>query len=246
MCGRYALHGQAGRRDPEALSFGGAQIDFPPRYNLSPMQAVPVYGLNAQGEGRLRLMQWGLIPGWAKDPAIAAKLNNARAETVAEKPAFRDAFRRRRCLVPVNGFYEWQREGARKTPHYFSLRDGGLFAVAGIYDTWRDAGGEARSTFAVLTTAPNALMAPIHDRMPVILPPQAHAAWLDVRNTAAEGLEALLAPYPAGDMQAWPVSARVNSTRNDDAQLIQAAAVPEAATIGGGDVARQPQQERLL
>ncbi|MFN9977310.1 MAG: SOS response-associated peptidase, partial [Phycisphaerae bacterium] len=127
MCGRYALHGQAGRRDPEALSFGGAQIDFPPRYNLSPMQAVPVYGLNAQGEGRLRLMQWGLIPGWAKDPAIAAKLNNARAETVAEKPAFRDAFRRRRCLVPMNGFYEWQREGARKTPHYFSLRDGGLF-----------------------------------------------------------------------------------------------------------------------
>jgi len=219
MCGRYALHGQAGRRDPEALSFGGAQIDFPPRYNLSPMQAVPVYGLNAQGEGRLRLMQWGLIPGWAKDPAIAAKLNNARAETVAEKPAFRDAFRRRRCLVPMNGFYEWQREGARKTPHYFSLHDGGLFAVAGIYDTWRDAGGEARCTFAVLTTAPNALMAPIHDRMPVILDgPEGEAEWL-AHEADPDALTALM--RPTQDLEAREVDEAVNSSRVEGPQLLE-------------------------
>lgn len=246
MCGRYALHGAPTRREAEALCFGGALIDFPPRYNLSPMQAMPVYGLNAQGEARMRLMQWGLIPNWARDPAIGVKLNNARAETVAEKPAFREAFRRRRCLVPMNGFYEWRREGAHKAPYYFSMQDGALFAVAGIYDTWRDAGGQARQTFAVLTTAPNSLMAPIHDRMPVIVPPQAHAAWLDPHNTAADGLEALLAPYPAERMRAWPVSRRVNSARNDDAALVDA--VEPSATMAAEDsvTAVKPQQGSLL
>jgi putative SOS response-associated peptidase YedK len=240
MCGRYALHGRAGRRESEALYFGGAMIDFPPRYNLSPMQALPVYGLDARGRARLRLMHWGLIPNWARDPAIGAKLHNARAETVAQKPAFRECFRSRRCLVPMNGFYEWRRDGTVGTPHYFSLRDGGLFAVAGIYDTWRDAGGEPRATFAVLTTAANALVAPIHDRMPVIVPEPARAAWLDPHNTDARGLDALLAPYPAAQMQAWPVPARVNNARNDDAALIEAAA---SATIRltGAEASRQGQ-----
>jgi putative SOS response-associated peptidase YedK len=243
MCGRYALHGPAGRQPGQALAFGGAQIDVPPRYNLTPMQDLPVYGLNAEGQPRMRLMTWGLIPRWARDPAIGARLNNARAETAAVKPAFREAWRRRRCLVPMNGFYEWQREGGARVPHYFSMRGGGLFAVAGLYDTWRDGAGQVRVSFAVLTTAANALMAPIHDRMPVIVPPQDYAAWLDRDNREAAGLEALLAPYPAAGMQAWPVSAQVNHARNDGPALIEPAGT--SATIAAATLSRNPPQDLL-
>lgn len=243
MCGRYALYGKKKRKPAEALQFHGEDIDFPPRYNLSPMQPLPVYGMDAAGRPQLSLMTWGLVPAWSKDAAIGAKLNNARAETVAEKPAFRESWRRRRCLIPMNGFYEWQRERGHKQPYYFSLRGQELFALAGIHDQWRGPDGETRSTFAVLTTAPNTLMLQVHDRMPVIVPPSVYEAWLDPRNTTARGLDALLAPWPADQMQAWPVTARVNSVRNDDAALVEAAGA--SATIRA-EPPEPPRQGQLL
>lgn len=242
MCGRYALYGNKKRKPAEALQFHGEDIDFPPRYNLSPMQPLPVCVVDDSGRLRLSLMTWGLVPAWSRNPAIGARLNNARAETVAEKPAFRESWRRRRCLVPMNGFYEWQREGGHRQPYYFSLRGQEVFALAGIHDRWRGPDGETRNTFAVLTTAPNTLMAPVHDRMPVIVPASAYETWLDPRNTTARGLEVLLAPYPADEMQAWPVTARVNSVRNDDAALVEAAGA--SATIGA--VLPEPPRQGLL
>jgi putative SOS response-associated peptidase YedK len=169
-------------------------------------------------------MRWGFVPAWAKEPAKGAPLNNARAETVAEKPTFRGAYRRRRCLVPMNGFYEWHRAGTQKTPYYIQLRDVELFAVAGLYEYWPgNATTAPMTTFAVLTTAANALMEPTHDRMPVIVPPAAYDEWLDPRNSNAGGLEKLLQPFSADLMHAHAISARVNSVRNDDAALMDEA-----------------------
>lgn len=225
MCGRYALHGSnTGKKDGKIV-FRGETIDFAPRYNIPPMQDLPVYSLSAGQAPRLSLMRWGFVPAWSKTPGKGALLNNARAETVAEKPAFREAYRRRRCLVPMNGFYEWERSGALKTPYYFRMRDEELFAVAGLYE-YRpgDVLAPPMTTFTMLTTAANALMAPIHGRMPVIVPAGAHEQWLDPDNTGARGLEALLQPCDPALMRMHSVSPRVNSVRNDDAGLIEAAA----------------------
>lgn len=224
MCGRYALYGPKSRNRRETLKFYGEEIDFAPHYNIAPMQALPVYCIDAEHGRRLTLMRWGLVPSWAKDPAMGARMNNARAETVAEKPSFRAAYRRRRCLVPMNGFYEWQRSGARKLPYYVQVRDDELFAAAGLYEYWPgNTTAPPLVTFTVLTTSANALMQPIHDRMPVIIPPAAYEAWLDPGNDSARGLESLLQPYPPEAMHAYPVSPRVNSVRNDDAALLDAA-----------------------
>jgi putative SOS response-associated peptidase YedK len=225
MCGRYALHGPTTGERSGRLTFRGAAIDFAPRYNIPPMQDLPVYCVDATDGPQLKLMRWGFVPRWAKAPAKGAPLNNARAETVAVKPAFREAYRRRRCLVPMNGFYEWQRSGAEKTPYYIRMQDAGLFAVAGLYEYWPGDGTAApMTTFTMLTTGPNALMQPIHDRMPVIVPPAAYDAWLDPGNTAALGLESLLHPFDPALMHAQRVSPRVNSVRHDDAALMEAAA----------------------
>ena len=224
MCGRYALYGPKSRNNRETLKFYEQEVDYPPRYNIPPMQDLPVYWVDEAGGARLALMRWGFVPAWAKEPAKGAPMNNARAETVAEKPTFRDAWRRRRCLVPMNGFYEWHRTDTQKTPYYIQLRDVDLFAVAGLYEYWPgNATTAPMTTFTVLTTAANALMQPIHDRMPVIVPPGAYDAWLDPRNTGARGLETLLRPYDAEAMCAHPVSTRVNSVRNDDATLMEEA-----------------------
>ena len=224
MCGRYALYGPKSRNNRETLRFYEEEIDFPPRYNLSPMQDLPVYYVDEAQGAKLTLMRWGFVPAWAKAPAKGAPLNNARAETVSEKPTFRDAYRRRRCLVPMNGFYEWQRTGVQKTPYYIRMQDTELFAVAGLYESWAgNASASPMTTFAVLTTAANALMEPIHDRMPVIVPREAWDAWLDPQNRNAHGLDPLLQPYPAGAMHAHPVSSRVNSVRNDDETLLEEA-----------------------
>lgn len=225
MCGRYALHGPKTRKQGDKLVFRGAAIDYAPRYNIPPMQDLPVYCIDAAGAPQLTLMRWGFVPAWAKTPAKGAPLNNARAETVAEKPTFREAWRRRRCLLPMNGFYEWQRSATHKTPYYIQMRDTELFAVAGLYE-YRpgDATTAPMTTFTVLTTAANALMQPIHDRMPVIVPPEACEEWLDPRNTDAHGLEVLLQPYPVAAMRVHPVSLRVNSVRNDEPALMEEAA----------------------
>jgi putative SOS response-associated peptidase YedK len=182
-------------------------------------------------------MRWGFVPAWSKTPGKGAPLNNARAETVSEKASFREAYRRRRCLVPMNGFYEWQRSGKDKTPYYFRMQNDELFAVAGLYE-YRpgDAVSPAMTSFTVLTTAPNTLMAPVHDRMPVIVPESAYDQWLDPRNTAARGLEALLQPYDPAAMHMHRVSPRVNSVRNDDEALmdeVAASAILEPMPLQG-------------
>ena len=223
MCGRYALYGPKSRNNRETLRFYEQDIAFPPRYNLSPMQDLPVYCVDAEQGPKLMLMRWGFVPAWAKEPAKGAPLNNARAETVAEKPTFRDAYRRRRCLVPMNGFYEWQRSGTQKTPYYIRMQDAELFAVAGLYEYWPGNLTSPMTTFAVLTTAANTLMEAIHDRMPVIVRRAAWDAWLDPQNRNAHGLDSLLQPYPTAEMHAHPVSSRVNSVRNDDDTLMEEA-----------------------
>jgi putative SOS response-associated peptidase YedK len=206
MCGRYALHA-----NPEvvALQFG---LDHAPQfrrsYNICPGGEVLV----VTNKGA-RPHRWGLIPHWAKDPAISNKLANARAESIEERPAFRDAFRQWRCLVPASGFYEWQTIAGRKHPWYFKPRDAELFALAGITALWKG----IRSV-SLITTAPNALMEPIHDRMPVIIRPEDYAAWFNEPSIE------LLAPYPAERMAAWPVSPRVSRPENDDPALIEESA----------------------
>jgi putative SOS response-associated peptidase YedK len=169
------------------------------------------------GTGReLALLRWGLIPSWSKDPSIGNRLINARAETAREKPSFRNAFRRHRCLIPANGFYEWQRQERGKQPYFVRMRDERLFAFAGLWDRWEGPDECVIETCAILTTSANAVLAPIHDRMPVILPPTEYARWLDPALPDTDSLAPLLAPFPPEKMLAFPVSPRVNSPAIDD------------------------------
>lgn len=218
MCGRYAIvlvgDGSLQRR----FSLEELLDDPQPRYNIAPTQTAPVVVRNSPN--RVEMMRWGLIPSWAKDASIGNRMINARAETVAEKPAFRASLRSRRCLVPASGFYEWKRDEAGKTPHFIHLVDEPLFAFAGLYDVWRDPDGRAVRSYTILTTEPNALMASIHNRMPVILRREDEGEWLDPENTAPEHLLPLLRPYPAREMEAYPVSKRVNSPTNDTPDLL--------------------------
>lgn len=223
MCGRYTLTvDPADLRDAFQLE-AAPPPDLQPRYNIAPTQPVAVIA-NA-GPRRVELFQWGLIPSWAKDAKIGNSLINARAETVAEKPAFRAAFKRRRCLILADGFYEWQREGegrgARKTPMFIQMKDGRPFAFAGLWEVWKAPGGEPLRTCTIITTTPNALMAPIHDRMPVILPPAAYAAWLAPGELPAAEALALLQPCDAALMAARAVSTRVNNPRFDGPELLE-------------------------
>jgi putative SOS response-associated peptidase YedK len=175
-----------------------------PSDNVKPTQAVPVI-VQRDGMRELATMRWGLIPPWAKDAAIASTTFNARAETVADKPSFRHAFRRRRCLVPATGFYEWQQEGRRKVPYEFVVGDGELFAFAGLYESWRDPQGELLHTYTIITTTPNEIVAPVQNRMPVILQRIHEAVWLDPQVDDVAYLQTLLAPYPTDAMALRPV-----------------------------------------
>jgi putative SOS response-associated peptidase YedK len=165
-------------------------------------------------------LKWGLVPRWAKDPAVGNRLINARAETVTEKPSFRDAFKRRRCLVPLDGFYEWSRRGDRKRPFYFHMRDGEPFAVAGLWEVWEGDGGPLE-TCTLLTTGANELLAPYHDRMPVILRPEDYDRWLDADISRPELLLPLLRPYSPEEMAAYPVGLLVNSPSNEDPRCVE-------------------------
>jgi len=223
MCGRYSL-----TTPLEAVTnlFGVAgRPNFPARYNIAPTQDVPVVrAADGDGDGdgdggrRLDLLRWGLVPHWAKDLKVGSRMINARAESAAKSPAFRNAFRQRRCLVPADGFYEWRKlPGGTKQPYRITLK-AGLFAFAGLWEAWHDPAGETVRTFTILTTDANELLMPIHDRMPVILAPADYDAWLGAEDPAA--VQALLQPFPAAAMVATPVSARVNNVRNDDAACI--------------------------
>ena len=191
--------------------------DWSPRYNIAPTQPVPVIRQNPKEPIReLSLMKWGLIPHWSKDGSGAAGMINARSETAATQPAFRESLRSRRRLIPADGFYEWTREGKTKRPFCFEINHGQLFAFAGLWDRWKDPSGHWITTCSILTTAPNAVTAIVHDRMPVVLAPEIYDLWLDPGMTKVEAVSDLLKPYDARLMRCYPVSARVNRVVNDD------------------------------
>lgn len=219
MCGRYAI-----TLPPEAMRavFGFIeQPNFPPRFNVAPTQPVPVVRADEAGRRHFALVRWGLVPAWAKE--VGAKpLINARAETVAEKPSFRSAFRRRRCLVPADGFYEWQAQAkGPKQPYFIRRRDGAPMAFAGIWEHWQTPEGSELESCAIVTTVANATLEPIHHRMPVILGEAAWDVWLDPDEARAPDAQAVLGPAPDDLLEAVPVSTRVNAVSNDDAGLIE-------------------------
>ena len=219
MCGRYAIVLESGGTLQRRFSLEESLDDPRPRFNVAPTQTLPVITRNSPN--RAEMMRWGLIPSWAKDASIGSRMINARAETVAEKPAFRRPLRTQRCLVPATGFYEWKRDGDSKSPHFIHLPDEPLFAFAGLYDTWRDPDGQTVKTYTILTTEANAVMAGIHNRMPVILRREDEDEWLDPTNSEPEHLLPLLRPYPSGAMAAYPVSRMVNSPQNDAPALLE-------------------------
>jgi putative SOS response-associated peptidase YedK len=216
MCGRYRL---ARKKEILAEVFdAGNDVDWSPRYNLAPTQSVPVVRQDASRPIRsLSLVRWGLIPFWAKDAKTGYKMINARAEQIAEKPAFREPLESRRCLIPADGFYEWAKTGKEKSPYCFALVDDSVFAFAGIWDRWRNPEKELIETFSIITTSANALVSGIHDRMPVILERENYDVWLDPAFRKVEPLLDLLMPYRPDSMRQYRVSARVNSVQNDDA-----------------------------
>jgi putative SOS response-associated peptidase YedK len=219
MCGRYTLSTPAGRLAEEFQL--DSTVEIPPSYNVAPTQQVAAV-LEDEGGRCLEMLRWGLVPSWADDPEIGARMINARSETAAEKPSFRRAFRGRRCLIPADGFYEWKRENGGKQPYYFRMQDGRPFAFAGLWESWEKGDGNWR-TCAILTTRANSVLEEIHDRMPVILPRDAYNAWLDP-NAEKEELGELMLPYPGADLETYPVSRFVNSPRNNDERCIEPAA----------------------
>lgn len=212
MCGRYTLRATAGQWAeffsllPEVVTVSG------PRWNVSPTQMVPIVRWDdAAAERAWRMARWGLIPSWAKDEKIGNRLLNARGETLAEKPSFRAAFKKRRCLIPADGYYEWSAiTPKKKQPYLYSLRDGGLLAFAGLWETWHSPAGQVIESCSIITTGANELAAQCHDRMPVILDPDQFTRWLDPREQDTAGLSSLLVSYPAERMQAEAVSSVIN------------------------------------
>jgi putative SOS response-associated peptidase YedK len=202
--------------------------ELSPRYNIAPSQPVAAVRAGEGGARELTLLQWGLIPSWAKDPAIGSRMINARAETAAEKPSFRAAMKRRRCLIPASGFYEWARVGAAKQPFFIRMKEGRPFALAGLWEQWCGEDGSELETCAILTTSPNEMTAKIHPRMPVIIAPGDYGRWMDPANEKPGTLEPLLRPYPAGEMEAHTVSRHVNNPRNDEPACIEPARIEPA------------------
>ena len=217
MCGRFVIKSTP-ERFRRLLGFV-EQPNFPPRYNIAPMQPIPIVRID-NGARQFALARWGLVPSWVKEPKKFALLINARAEGIAEKPSFRAAIRRRRCLVPADGFYEWRREGKSKRPYFIRARGGEPMAFAGIWETWVDAEGGEIDTAAIVTCAANAVLAPIHARMPVIIAPEAFDRWLDPDEKNFKEACALLTPAPDDFMEAYEVSARVNKAAHDDQENI--------------------------
>ena len=218
MCGRFTLTQDQDAFD-ERFSFTGPDLGWVPSYNIAPTQQV--VAVTSEGaQKRAQLMRWGLVPFWAKDPSIGNRMINARAETLAEKPSFRNAFKKRRCLVLADGFYEWKRDGGRKRPMHIGVAHEGPFAFAGLWESWGQNEGNRLLTCTIVTTSANGFMEPIHNRMPVILTRDAEEAWLDPESEDMAALSELLLPFPSEQMHAYEVSTLVNSPRNNSPECI--------------------------
>jgi putative SOS response-associated peptidase YedK len=225
MCGRFVQYS-----DPEIYASRYALdrvCEAAPRYNLAPTQPVLAVRVGGDDCRELVPLRWGLIPGWSKGPDSRYSMINARAESVAEKPAYRNAFRQHRCLIPAEGFYEWRTTPSGKQPYLIRRRDGQPFAMAGLWERWQRGDEAAIESCTIVVTDANAVIRPIHDRMPAVLSPEGFTAWLDPDNRDTAALAALLRPAPASDWTLFPVSRRVNSPRNDDAELL----APVEATV---------------
>jgi putative SOS response-associated peptidase YedK len=225
MCGRFT------QRQPTARLKKVFRVEEVPeveaRYNIAPTQNI--LGVRQSPDGReMTYLKWGLIPSWAKNTSMGAKLINARNETVAEKPSFREAFKRRRCIIPADGFYEWQRTTSGKQPFFFHMRDDRPFGFAGLWERWEGTGSEAINSCTILTTAANEVLRPVHDRMPVILHPEDYELWLDADTRKPDLIEGMLLPYPAEEMVGYPVSTSINSPRSQGEQLVEQIAVNSA------------------
>jgi putative SOS response-associated peptidase YedK len=221
MCGRFTLS-----TPPDALADYfelDAPVSVAPRYNIAPSQDVAVVRIDPDAGARaLDLVRWGLVPSWSKEPPGSdARMINARAETLTERPAFRSAYKRRRCLLPADGFYEWKKTGGAKQPYLIRMRAGGLFAFAGLWERWTGAEGAPLDSCTILPTGPNELVGEIHNRMPVILQPKDFGLWLDPEVRGPERLTPLLVPFPSSEMIAFPVTRRVNNPRNDDPSCVE-------------------------
>ena len=224
MCGRVKMEGDFSQlKAAFKIPDDQPALNFAASWNVAPTDSLPIVRYNAkEGHRTLDLMRWGLVPYWAKDLKIGFSTINAMAETVDTKPVFREAFARRRCLVPIEAFYEWKKLGPKdKQPYAFALAGGGFMALAGLWENWKSPAGEWVRSFTIVTTTPNALCAEIHDRMPAILPPSTWPLWLGEDAGEAEKLKAVLRPYPAEYMTCWPVSARVGNVKNNDPSLIE-------------------------
>jgi putative SOS response-associated peptidase YedK len=221
MCGRFVQKTPLGEIRV-LFETEGAVPNMAPRYNCAPTDSLAVVRFNPQTRTRaLDLLRWGLVPLWAKDPSVGPKAINARSETIATNNIFKDAFERRRCLVPADGFYEWQKRNGKTQPFAIVPEGAGLFAFAGLWERWKNrADGSVLRSFTIVTGKPNELCAPIHDRMPIILPPAAWPIWLGETAASPAGLLALLAPYPAELMRAYPIGSRVGNVKNDDLGLL--------------------------
>ena len=238
MCGRYAVI-----TNPEALRAlfrYFEQPNFPPRYNMAPTQPVPIVRV-VEGKRQFALVRWGLIPPWVKDPRAFSLLFNARGESVNEKPAFKNAMKRRRCLFPADGFYEWKREGDRRRPYFVRLKSGTPMAFAGLWESWMGPNGEEMETAAIVTTAASRSIAHIHDRMPVIVAPEAFDFWLDP-NVDARTAAAVIAPAPDAALEAYEVSSAVNRTANDSPDLLEPLREPE--TVEAAPAAPKRKKEK--
>ena len=217
MWGRYSLIADTGELQ-ERFDFDGSELTHAARYNIAPTQMA----LTVTNDGRRRgsYMRWGLIPSWARSVSVGNRMTNARAETVAERPSFRTAFQRRRCLVLADGFYEWERKGSSRRPMRIMMASGEPFAFAGLWDAWRDSMGEVVRSCTIITTGANELLSPIHDRMPVILPRELESLWLDHDIQDYAALAGILTPYTTDEMAAYEVSSLVNSPANDGPELV--------------------------
>lgn len=218
MCGRFSNKTSAEKIKKEFKVSEVPSVEA--RYNIAPTQKILAVGQEV-GEREAKMFKWGLVPSWAKDASMGARLINARSETVHEKPAFREAFKRRRCIIPADGYYEWQKTGGRKQPYYFTIREERPFGFAGLWERWKGSEGESLETCTILTTEANERAREIHERMPVILHTEDYDLWLDEDVRKLEMLKELFRPYPSEEMVAYPVSTLVNNVKVDRSELIE-------------------------
>ena len=246
MCGRYTI--TSAPEAIRALFRYPEQPNFPPRYNVAPTQPIPIVRLT-EGQRHFALVRWGLLPSWVKDPKNFTLLINARGESVVDKPAFRAAMKRRRCLIPADGFYEWKAVGGRKQPYFARLKTGGPMALAGLWECWIGPNGEEMETAAIMTTNANRTLGEIHGRMPVIVPPEAFDLWLNCAEVDATTASALIHPAPENLLELYPVSPAVNRTANDNSKLVEplaadAEAAPAPAKQPGRAKREKPVKEK--